>query len=70
VTVGWTGHCGNAAIATRLYFSECEAFFLKKTWHFNDIFRQFLKISILFEDIFREIEAFLIILKVFQRLHF
>jgi hypothetical protein len=39
--LGRTGHCGNAAIATRLFFRE---------------FGAFLKVSILFEDISRKIE--------------
>jgi hypothetical protein len=54
------GRCGNAAIAARLFFYECAAFF-KNGWHFKDIFREleaFLNISNLFEDIFREIEVF------------
>jgi hypothetical protein len=52
---GWTGHCGNAAIAAS-FFENARLF--KNAWHFKDIFREFeafLKISILFEDIFRDI---------------
>jgi hypothetical protein len=33
---GRTGQCGNAAIAAKLFFRECEAF-LKNAWHFKDI---------------------------------
>jgi hypothetical protein len=48
------------AIAAKLSFRECKAFF-KNSRHFKDIsenFKAFFKISILFEDISREIEAF------------
>jgi hypothetical protein len=63
-----TGHCGNAAIATRLYFLRKRGLFLKNAWKFKDIFSRFeaflnlfevfSKISILFEGIFKELEAF------------
>jgi hypothetical protein len=60
------GHCGNAAIATRLFFENARFFlrmrgifkiFLKNLRLFQVIWG-FLKISFLFEDIFREIKAF------------
>jgi hypothetical protein len=35
-----TGHCGNAAIASRLFFENVRLFF-KNAWHFKDIFREF-----------------------------
>jgi hypothetical protein len=35
-----TGHCGNVAIAARIFFRECVAFFSKNAWHFKDIFRE------------------------------
>jgi hypothetical protein len=34
------GHCGNAAIATRLFFENARLF-LKIAWHFNNICRKF-----------------------------
>jgi hypothetical protein len=46
---GQTGHCGNAAIAVKLFFIENARLFFKNTWHFKNIF----------EDIFRIIEALL-----------
>jgi hypothetical protein len=49
------GHCGNTAIATRL-FLRLRGFF-KKAWHFKNIFREFEDIFREFEDIFREVEA-------------
>jgi hypothetical protein len=38
---GWTGHCGNVAIAEKLFFFENARIFVFKTaWHFSDIFRE------------------------------
>jgi hypothetical protein len=33
-------HCGNAAIAARLFFLRMRGFF-KNGWHFKDVFRDF-----------------------------
>jgi hypothetical protein len=68
---GRTGHCGNAAITAGLFLLRMQGFlFILRgiSMIFSENFKTVLKISDLFEDIFREIEAFLINVRVFQRL--
>jgi hypothetical protein len=57
---GWTGNCGNAAIAARLFFENVRLF-LKNVWHFKDIL-------IVFKTFSEKLRLFLINLRVFSKI--